>query len=553
MRAVIYARYSSENQRAESIDDQIELCRRYAGAQGWMVSATYSDAAESGANKFRPGFNQMLADARRSRFDVVLCESLDRLGRNLADVAGVHDELNFLRIALHTVSQGQMTTVHIGIMGTMAQMTLSDLRDKTRRGQAGRARAGKVPGGLAYGYDVIDSPNGKDEGGERQINPDQADVVRRIFRNYAKGVAPHAIAKTLNAEGVPGPGGRAWIDTTIRGQRDRGTGLLNNTLYVGQLSWNRCSYVKDPRSRKRVARVNPQSEWEIVEVPHLRIIDQDLWDRVKARQDDVRIEIGRDDGGNALNRAHRNVHLLSGLLVCGACGGGYTIIGKDRYGCAAHKGRGTCANSATIRCQAIEARVLSGLKERLVAPELLADFERALLEELASSRSDILERQHKLSRERSQVAAKIEGIMQVLERGVVTDGIGDRLRTLEARQKEIARELEACTAPAPPPRITPAAIELYRKKVAQLEVSLSDPAIRLEAMEVLRALISRIELQPQAGAPDGMSVVLYGVLAEILSLGGNAESRPKAACSVDVLRSASVVAGAGFEPAAFRL
>jgi len=166
--------------------------------------------------------------------------------------------------------------------------------------------------------------------GERRINLIEAAVVRRIFQEYAAGRSPLAIASTLNTEGVPGPGGRPWADSTIRGQVDRGTGLLNNALYGGRLEWNRGGYVKDPRTGKRVARPNPADKWEVVAVPELRIVDDELWNKVKARQREVRNEIGRDAGGNALNRAHRRRFLLSGLLVCRDCGGAYTIVAPDR-------------------------------------------------------------------------------------------------------------------------------------------------------------------------------------------------------------------------------
>ena len=141
---------------------------------------------------------------------------------------------------------------------------------------------------------------------------------------------------------------------------------------MGRLSWNRCSYVKDPSTGKRLARINPVETHETVDVPDLRIIDDELWQQVRARQQEVRIEIGPAEDGNALNRVHRRKFLLSGLLECGCCGGGYTIIGKDRYGCATLRAKGTCANQRTIMRQHIETRVLSGLKERLLAPELVA-------------------------------------------------------------------------------------------------------------------------------------------------------------------------------------
>ena len=81
--------------------------------------------------------------------------------------------------------------------------------------------------------------------------------MRRIFEEFVAGSSPRAIAKRLNAEGVPGPGGRDWRDTTIRGQFDRGTGFLNNEIYTGRLVWNRCTYVKNPNTGKRLAWVNP--------------------------------------------------------------------------------------------------------------------------------------------------------------------------------------------------------------------------------------------------------------------------------------------------------
>ena len=84
-------------------------------------------------------------------------------------------------------------------------------------------------------------------------------------------------------------------------------------------------------------------------MPQLRIVDDELWQRVKARQETLRFAIGRDTEGNALNRAHRRHFLLSGLLVCGSCGGGYTIVGPDRYGCAAHRVEGHLHERAADR------------------------------------------------------------------------------------------------------------------------------------------------------------------------------------------------------------
>lgn len=133
---------------------------------------------------------------------------------------------------------------------------------------------------------------------------------------------------------------------------DRGTGILNNTLYIGQISWNRCSYVKDPATGKRVARPNSADKHELVPVPQLCIIDEELWQKVKARQMAVRTEMGKDKHGNPLNRAHRRKFLLSGLLSCGCCGASYAILAQDRYGCANRRSKALSCPPSNAGCQA---------------------------------------------------------------------------------------------------------------------------------------------------------------------------------------------------------
>ena len=203
MRAIIYARYSSDLQSEASIEDQIEICRRYAQQQGWTVVNTYSDAAISGESRFRPSFQKLLADAGNNRFDVVICEAIDRLGRRLADTADLQDQLAFHGVRLFTPSLGELTQIHVAVMGMMAQMALKDLGDKTKRGQLGRILKGFSAGGIAFGYRLT-SDRGEDVG-KRAIVPEEAEIVVRIFAEYAQGKSPEAIARDLNKEAIPGP------------------------------------------------------------------------------------------------------------------------------------------------------------------------------------------------------------------------------------------------------------------------------------------------------------------------------------------------------------
>jgi hypothetical protein len=119
------------------------------------------------------------------------------------------------------------------------------------------------------------------EAGEFDIVLAEALVVDRIFREFASGKSPRAIARDLNAEGIPGPSGRPWSDTTIRGKRAIGTGIINNELYVGVRVWNHKHSVKDPRTAKLVTRINLEFEWVRVEVPQLRIVSDELWQAVR--------------------------------------------------------------------------------------------------------------------------------------------------------------------------------------------------------------------------------------------------------------------------------
>ncbi len=565
MRAAIYARYSTDMQRQASIDDQSEVCRRYIERQGWTLVDTYADPATSGSSAFRPGFQRLRTDAGARRFDVVVCEAIDRLSRNLGDIAKLFDELTFNNVQIHTTGFGLVTQMHVGVMGMMGQMQLADIREKTRRGMAGRVRVreGKIPSGLTYGYAVVPPQPGAKDAGERKINPAEAAIVERIFRDYAAGMAPRQIATTLNAEAIPGPGGRPWGDTTIRGQVDRGTGILNNTLYIGQLTWNACSYVKNPATGKRVARVNPVEQREITDVPELRIIDDELWQQAKTRQADVRTEMGKNEAGNPLNRAHRSKFLLSGLLKCGCCGAGYAVVAKDRYGCATYRSKGTCSNNISITRQIVEARVLAGLQERLLTPELVATFITTFQQELARLHRESGQTQARLKDQLAAVDRKLEGVLRAIEDGAWNDVLKTRLNDLEAQQASLRQQLQAAASPTPVVRLHPNAAALYAAKVAELQTALDQPDIRVEAMEVLRTLIERIVLTPDEAAPNSLAIELFGDLATILNLASSTGRMPGKSAALGAKKNPqetvasegllSVVAGARFELTTFRL
>ena len=158
------------------------------------------------------------------------------------------------------------------------------------------------------------------------------------------------------------------------------------------------------------------------------------------RQRETAFEIGRTDDGQALNRAHRRRFLLSGLLKCGLCGG-YTIVGKDRYGCATRRAKGTCANAITIIRQEIEDRVISGLKDKLMAPELVRTFVEEFQAEVNRLQAERQQAIASKSTRLTSVERKIAGILAAIEDGNYNRSLTERLGALEDEQEALTREL----------------------------------------------------------------------------------------------------------------
>src|SRR5690606_7514371 len=393
IRVALYARYSSDNQRDASIEDQLRQCRERAAREGWTVVETYSDRAISGASLIRAGIQSLLADAQAGRFDMVLSEALDRISRDQEDVAGVFKRLRFAGITIFTLSEGEINELHVGLKGTMNALFLKDLAIKTRRGIRGRVEAGKIGGGNAFGYRVVHQLDARGEPirGEREIIEEQAEVVRRIFREYVAGKGPQRIAADLNRDGIPSPTGKRWNDSTIRGNRTISSGILNCELYIGTIRWNRQRKVKHPDTGHFAYRLNPESEWIRAEAPELRIVPQELWDAAKARQDELstlyHAEASREGvkrglaRNGKLNATHRPRNLLSGLMICGCCGGSYAKRGQDRYACTNHVLGNGCDNARTVGRKALETRVLTGLRDHMMTPDMEAEAMRAYAQE----------------------------------------------------------------------------------------------------------------------------------------------------------------------------
>ncbi|WP_260028268.1 recombinase family protein [Leisingera caerulea] len=507
-RVALYARYSTDMQNPMSVEDQFRLAERYAKVRGWTNAGHYADNAVSGTvSRARPEFQRLSADLASGKFDVVLAESVDRISRDAEHIAAFYKLARFNGVELHTTGRGKIDALTLGLSSIFATMFLEELADKTRRGLEGRVEKGLSAGGKVYGYRQGTDERGAPVKGKRAINEIEAAVVRSIFRDYAAGLSPIAIANRLNEEGIPSPSagtnrrssGR-WKQNTINGNRDRGTGIINNELYIGRLVWNGLSYVKNPQTERRVSQLNPESEWRTAEVPELRIIGQELWDEVKARQAalskrSAKIKASDRNKLSAGQSLRRRKYLLSGLLHCGLCGGKMTVAGSGKYKTY------YCANAKEMGPQRLH-RVPGPSGERCpasrtVRPAGRTDEARGLRALPAAVPQAPRREQGRRPGEaehlrRPPARAGDEGTQPPAShrRRGFSPVINERLNTVHG---ELVKMREKRVEIVPPAVELPEDLpELYRAMVTDLAASLSDEAVAGRAADELHELVERV-------------------------------------------------------------
>lgn len=215
----------------------------------------------------------------------------------------------------------------------------------------------------------------------------------------------------------------------------------------------------------------------------------------------------------ACERIIQTIRTKAALHIrCGACGGSVILVGKAYYGCANYKNRGTCTNRLSMRMDVLERTVLAGLKDRLLKPDLVAEFVREFQQAFNRQQADQGQRRHQLQAG-IKVERQIVAIVAAVKDGLYHAAMKDELTRLEERRTTLTQELSA--QPAPAPAIHPNLAELYRRKVESLHESLNEESTRTEAAEALRTLIEEIRLVPQDGR---LRIDLHGELATILAL-----------------------------------
>lgn len=520
MRTALYARFSSDLQRATSIEDQFRNCRKRAEAEGWTIVATYADEAMSGSDASRPQYRAMLAASAAGEFQVLLVDDLSRLTRDAVESERAIRRLEFSGIRIVATSDGydsnsKARKVHRGFKGLMNEIFLDDLRERVHRGLAGQVIKQYWTGGRPYGYRLkpVLHPTERDQYGQPakigtklEIDSEQAAIVREIFERHADGASCRTIASELNDCGVPSPGSTwrrkvrrcsGWMGSAIRV-------ILRNPLYTGTVRWNVSQFVRDPDSEKYKRRARPKADWHTYKDEALRIISDELFAKAEARTHGTTKDERVRTGGKAK-------YLLSGVLRCRVCGAHYVIADARSYACSGHWNGGACSNTIRVRRTSIERVLLDPIREQLLTPDRRARMVKEMEAAFAERIRSCAQRAKTAPAEAQELDARISRLRERLKNGdpdMTADELQAAIDRAEAKRRELDSSARAGVGDAARIlAVLPKAAEYYGQ---QIKLGLEgNPQATTKARAIVRDLLGgKVDLVP---GEDGSLWAEYGL------------------------------------------
>lgn len=406
MKAVIYARYSSHNQREESIEGQLRECKEYAAKNDITIVGEYIDRAISGKTDQRPSFQKMIADSAKGQFEAVLMYTLDRFARNRYDSAIYKAMLKKNGVRTIYAKQPMPDTPE----GIILESVLEGYAEYYSQNLARSIKRGLKENALECRYNIPLLGYKKGEDGKYAIDEAGAKIVREIYQKYDEGWSQTEIINYCNERGYRTIRGGKFNKNSVRT-------LIQNEKYIGIYTWD------DVRVEGGI----PQ------------IIDKDLFDRVTQKIAHLR-KVGAKKEAN-------DDYLLSGKLFCGECGSpmvgesGTSHTGQKYYyyKCSNRKRGGNCPKH-TEKKDEIERLVTAITKERVLTDETINTIADKVMEIVNKDFADtsVLE---SLKSSLSDVEKKIKNILKAIEAGIITDSTKQRLDELESERKDLEGQI----------------------------------------------------------------------------------------------------------------
>lgn len=439
MRTAIYARFSSDNQREESITAQVRACVEYAERKGYTIVKTYSDEAKSATTDDRPEFLRMIRDAKAGLYDVLLIHKLDRFARNRFDSAFYKRELRIAGVQIESIVEhlddSPESVILESVLEGIAEYYSKNLAREVMKGMNETALQGKHTGGTPpLGYDV--DPDTK----ELVINETEAKSVRLIFEMYDQGAGYNKIIQALNDKGYKTKRNKPLGKNSLHE-------ILKNKKYCGIYTFNRSASKNSQGKRNHHSSKGPG---KIIEIPGRipQIIPTELFERIQAKMEE-------NKQNNAGGRYKAKVdYLLSGKIWCGHCG--YRLVGmsstyrtrvskeyrKQYYYMCNYSNRTDQCTAGKIRKETAENFVMNELEAKILNDQTIPVLTEKIYAFYCANKEKSTDEIQLLEKEISKLEKQIRNIVDVItDGGLAVKSLIGQLRDLEAKKDYFETQL----------------------------------------------------------------------------------------------------------------
>ena len=488
--AFISARYSTDNQNPDSIEVQVAKCTEWCQQHQLPILGIYADMAISGMKDTRPQFEAMMRDLQLGLADTVVIYDQSRMFRKMSAWFTFRDDLTRMGVSVVSVTQPSiggdlrdpMNFLSEGSMALFNQIWSLQSRQKTMEKMRFMARNGQHTGGKpALGYQVVD--------GRLAIQPEEAEIVRRIFQEYADGRSYREIIAGLNADGLKTKRGNAFGNNSLHD-------LLKNEKYIGVLVYGAVPYREDGTRNSHAA---PSENTIRIENALPPIISQELFDKVQARMSANRRQ---QAGRPPKNRDYP----LKGKVFCASCGAAMSVgISKGGYyyyKCTGKKRLHNC-DASPIRVDKLEKLAVQYTRAMLGSPTNVDKLLQILREQAQTIQGGAAARLNALIAEEREVTAKLNNAVDTLLEGFASTALKNKITDLEAQKAKLENDIKQLKNQVDMSMLPETTLRAALEKI--MSADCTDPSAIL-------SIIQRVEIGPEEillwtmchAAPDGI-------------------------------------------------
>lgn len=474
--ALINARYSTDNQNPDSIEVQVSKCREWCLARNIPILGVFADEAVSGMKDSREQYENMMSQLRSGIGDTVVMYDQSRMFRKMTAWFAFRDELAAMGVTVISITQPMIgkdlrdptNFIAEGSMALFNQVWALQTRQKVMEKMRFMARTGQHTGGRpALGYKVVD--------GRLAICEEEAEIVRRIFREYASGKSYAAIIAGLNRDGLKTKHGNAFGSNSLHD-------LLHNEKYIGVLVYGQAPYREDGTRN-----THSKDGQNVIRIENAlpKIIDKYLFQTVQERM----AQNKRQQGGRPPKVRD---YPLKGKVFCAECKSAMTISTSQQkynyYRCTGKKRLHNC-NAPPISADYLEQRVANALRMVLGQPDEITGLIRILRDQAERIQSAAVVRLQDLLQQERDVDKKLQNAVDAVLNGLASQTVQSRIRELEQQKAEIQRDLKALRASVDASAIP----ESRLREILNLVISSAG-----EDNDLLLSLVYRVEVGPDS-------------------------------------------------------